>query len=161
MKLTNPRVVVAAAVLLLSVGTSVAGAVSGPGANENSKFVYTEEIVPAGTADTGNLIVNFDEGGQKRFASVDYRLDAVVSAFFGCGCSPQVIGVQYTASQTLMGLAPDDARRVTGSMALDVQGGGGTLGETLLHIDYADVTLTNLVSGHIYRLDAISQDYRG
>ena len=37
-------------------------------------------------------------------------------------------------------------------------GGGGTICGCTLHVDYSNVTLTNLASGHVYRLDPISAD---
>ena len=47
MRMTFGRTIAATALLAFSAGVPVAGAVSGPGANENSKFVYTETIDPA------------------------------------------------------------------------------------------------------------------
>ena len=48
---------------VLSAGISVAGA--------STKFSSTEEVT-----DNGSLVFNFEEGSLKRFASVDYQLDA-------------------------------------------------------------------------------------
>jgi len=170
MRLAFRCVVAAAALLVLSTGISVAGAAPEPGAKTTGKFAYTEEVVypaddstcvpnvgcPSAGSDTGNLVVTFDEGSQKRFVSVDYRLDATVVAYWAaCGCSPQVVGILYEASNTVTGLMPDDKGRVIGNVALEVS----ETGMLLQRIEYTNVTLTNLNTGHVYRLDPISQDY--
>ena len=59
MKRLLAHALVVTGALVLSVGISAAGA--------SSKFVYTEEI----EFPSGSLAVTFDEGGQKRFATVD------------------------------------------------------------------------------------------
>ncbi len=55
-------VLVLTGALALSVGVSVVGA--------STKFSSTEQITGS------NLVVDFEEGSLKRFASVDYQLDA-------------------------------------------------------------------------------------
>ena len=60
-----------AGVLVLSVGISVAAAVT---------KVNSTEIL-----DNGNLALSLEERGMKKFASVDYRLDATASAM---SCDP-------------------------------------------------------------------------
>ena len=73
------RLIASVALLVMCVVAPVAGAVSGPGANENSKFVYTEQL-GAGL----DLVLTFDEGSQKRFESVGYQLDGEASHFQIC-----------------------------------------------------------------------------
>jgi hypothetical protein len=75
-----------------------------------SKLVYTEQIV------SGNLVVAFEEGGQKRLGTVAYRLDANVTREVDSGGGLIVIE-QRSASTTVAGLLPDDKGRVTGELA--------------------------------------------
>jgi hypothetical protein len=143
----------AASLVMLSAGVSIAGAVSGPDANPNSKFVYTEEIV------SSDLVVAFDEGGQKRMVTVEYKLDATVTKEIDCGGGVIAISVD-SASDTVTGLMPDDKGRVVGELTLAAAGGPSPCLQTILRrIDYTDVTLTNVTTGHVYRLDPISQEY--
>jgi hypothetical protein len=62
----------AASLVMLSAGVTMAGAVSGPDQNANGRLDYTEDIVAS------DLVVNFDEGGRRPFLAVDYRLDDLV-----------------------------------------------------------------------------------
>lgn len=151
MRLTFRRAVAAASLLVLSTGISVAGAVPGPGTNDNSKFFYTEEVVST------DLIVNFGEGGQKKLSAVDYRLDATVEVYRECG--GQALAYFYSASNTVTGLVPDDKGRVVGNLVLEGPGTSPCLETTLLRIEYRDMTLTNITTGHVYRLDPITQEY--
>jgi hypothetical protein len=146
--------VVAIAVLVLSLGISTAGAVSGPGANENSKFVYTEEVVAT------DLVLNFDEGSQKRFVAVEYRLDLTVTVERFCG--GQGIATIRAVSDTLT-VVPDERGRALGAFTVD-SGASDTVcacgcGEGTLTVAYFDMTLTNLATGREYRLDPVSQTY--
>ena len=130
---------------LAIAGVSIAGA--------SGKLDYTETIEFPG----GDLVVAFDEGGQKRFDSVGYELTATASAI-SCEAPDHCIGVLSTPIDTITGLVPDDKGRVTGILTLVPTGGGGTICGCTLHMDYSDVTLTNLTTGHVYRLDPISGD---
>jgi hypothetical protein len=121
--------------------------------NPNSKLVYTEQIV------SGNLVVAFDESGQKRLLTVGYALDANVTREVDCGGGLIVIE-QRSVSNSDTGLLPDDKGRVTGELVLDPAWGPSGCVQTIVRrIDYMDVTLTNLTSGHAYRLDPISQTF--
>lgn len=152
MRLTFRRAVAAASLLVLSTGISVAGAVPGPGTNDNSKFFYTEEVVST------DLVVNFGEGGQKKLSAVDYRVDATVEVYRECG--GQAIAYLYSASNTVAGLVPDDKGRVVGNLVLEGPGEPSPCSETtLLRVEYRNMTLTNLTTGHVYRLDPITQEY--
>jgi hypothetical protein len=135
--------VVCASVVLAGT-TSLAGA--------TGKFAYSEEI----QFPSGDLLVVFEEGGQKRFSSVDYRLDATVQAI-SCQDPDHCIATIADLSNTVTGLVPDAKGRVTGNVGLD-RGSGGGICTCTLHMDYTNVTLTNLASGHVYRLDPISAD---
>ena len=134
-------------VLAFSVGTSVAGA--------STKFSSTEVI-----DDNGHLVLAFEEGSLKRFASVDYRLDATAITR---SCDPtgqQCIGQLFDSTDAATVLVPDDGRVGTTLTLSDVNfpsPGPCTCGPH--HVDYSDVTLTNLTTGHVYRLDPISRDY--
>jgi hypothetical protein len=130
-----------AVVLTLSAGISVAGA--------STKFSYTQEIT-----DTGNLVFSFEEGSLKRFASVEYRLEATAIV-----ASPDIAQLfEFDESVTL---TPDDRGRVLDTLTLNVNlspgGGGCTCGGR--RVEYFDMTLTNVASGHVYRIDPISRDF--
>ena len=146
MRLTVTRALGMAVLLSLVAGVSIAGA--------SPKFGSTETIQFPG----GSLVVTFDEGGQKRFSSVDYALTASVVA---TTCTTvngvtQCIETGMQSTDSVTGLAPDNGR-VAGSLTLAATG-GGTVCTCVSHVDYTDITLTNLTSGHVYRLDPISAD---
>ena len=148
MRLTIARALGPTVLLGLVVGISVAGA--------SPKFASTETV----QFPSGNLVVAFDEGGQKRFESVDYRLAATVEA---TSCTTvngetQCVAVLSQPSADATGLLPNDKGRVTGSLALSSGADGGTICSCVTHVDYSDITLTNLTSGHVYRLEQISGD---
>lgn len=140
---------VLAGALVLSMGISAAGA--------SSKFAYSEEI----QFPSGSLVVRFAEASQKRFTSVDYQLTATATA---TACTTldgvtKCIGSLAFPSNTVT-LVPDEKGQVTGSFMLAGSGSvGGGLCECTLHTEYSDVTLTNLTSGHVYRLDPIVGDF--
>jgi hypothetical protein len=136
---------VVAVASVLSAGISAAGA--------STKFAYAEQV-----ADTADLVVSFEEGSLKRFASVDYELTATA---FSMSCSNgQCLGSLHNLSATVR-LTPDAERgRVAGTLILDIPtspvpcGCSGTF-----QVEYTDVTLTDLTTGHVYRLDSISRDW--
>jgi hypothetical protein len=137
------------ALFALFASVSVAGA--------SSKFDSTETIAFPG----GHLVVTFDEGGQRRFSSVDYQLSAtaVVTSCQTVGDVTQCIAGLTFPINTVAGLVPDDKGRVTGSLTLaGTVGGGGTICTCTSHVDYSEIVLTNLTSGHVYRLEPISAD---
>ena len=76
-------------------------------------------------------------------------------AYWACGCSPQVVGILYEASSTVTGLMPDDKGGVIGNVALEV----AEAGMLLQRIEYTNVTVTNLNTGHVYRLDPVNRNY--
>jgi hypothetical protein len=135
-------VLVLTSVVVFSAAISVAGA--------SAKFTFTDEIL-----DNGHLVFNFEEGSMKRFASVDYRLDATATV-----SSPNFAQL-YGGLQASVTLPPDDKGRVGGSLTLSdvslISPQPCTCGP--LHVEYFDMTLTNLTTGHVYRLESISRDY--
>jgi hypothetical protein len=147
--MTFCRAIVAVAVLVLSIGLPVAGAVSGPDANQNSKFVYTQEVVSTAT---NNLLITFEEGSQKRFPSVDYQLDATVDVT-QISCDGQGTAQRLSQHHTVTGF-PDGKGRVAGTFTLEVNASSDQVctGQQV-RIQYFDMTLTNLTSGHVYLLD--------
>jgi len=135
-------VIAALGALALVAGSSLAGA--------SSKFAYTEAIT-----DTGNLSVSFEEAGLKRFDAIDYQLDATASAMYTNTAAQFFPTVSATLSPTVKG-------RVAGTLVttLDLSApSGGICGCGLQRVVYTNVTLTNLTTGHVYRLDSISQTY--
>ena len=116
-------------------------------------LTYREEVI------AGDLIVTLEERGLSRFASVDYRLDATVGVLRFC--NGQGIGHLDSATASAVGLVPDQGGRVVGSLTLEGSGVGGCgccTGSTF-QVEYSDVTLTNLASGRIYRLEPIAESY--
>jgi hypothetical protein len=107
---------------------------------------------------SASLSVTFDEGGQKRFSSVDYRLAA--TAVVTWSCNGQTVAQQQFPTATAS-LSPDERGRVAGAITLTVNlsGGGSCSSAVLARVDYTDVMLTNLSSGHVYRLDPISRTF--
>lgn len=161
MRLVLRRAVAVAALFMLSIGASLAAAAPEGG---TGKLAYTEAVAPG-----GDLTLTFDESGQKRFASVDYQLDATLIATFSsssptCGTEEQTISVLVDPppTATVNGLVPDDKGHVAGpsaSLVLDVSISSPLFCTTSARFDYTDVQLTNLTSGHVYRIDAISQSF--
>ena len=133
-----------AAVVALAVGASSGGA--------SSKFSYSEEVTA-----TGDLVVRFDEMSLKRFVVVDYRLDATADALSASSCATQQI-LQRLFQTATVSLAPDAKGRVTGTLTLDLDVPQVMTCQYLRHVEYTNVTLTNLSTGHLYRLDPISRD---
>jgi len=127
-------VLVLTSVLVLSAGISVAGA--------STKFSSTAGIA------ANDLVLDFEEGSLKRFASVAYRLDGAVLAVY---CDGQGGALLFDT----VALTPDAKGRVSGTLTLDL-GPSGSLCEPH-YVEYTDVTLANLTTGHVYRLDSISQ----
>ena len=123
-------------------------------ASASTKFDYTTSI----NYPTGDLVVVFDEGSLKRFDGVAYRLDA-----FGAMFSPTFGYGAVALVETETPLVPDTSGRVTGSLTTDLHlfefgpcgcsGGGGR------YVEYTDIVLMNLTTGHVYRLDPIRLDY--
>lgn len=134
-------VLVLTGAVVLTAGISVAAA--------STKFSSTAEIT-----DNGHLVVNFEEGSLKRFASIDYQLDATATVQ-----SPNFAQL-YEGLRASLTLAPGDRGRVAGTLSLTdvslISPGPCTCGP--LHVEYFDMTLTNLATGHVYRLDSISRD---
>ncbi len=137
-----------AGVLVFSVGTPFAGA----GTKLNSTQVVD---------DNGHLVLNFEERGLKKFTAVDYRLDATASAMTCDVTGEQCLAGLFNSTVTALGLVPDDKGRVVGTLTLsdvhfptDVPCTCGSR-----HVDYYDMTLTNLTTGEVYSLDPISRDF--
>ncbi len=152
MRLALRSAVAAATLMVLSTGVSVAGALPGPGTNDNSRFFYTEEVVST------DLVVNVGEGGQKKLSAVDYRLGGTVEV--SLECNGQSVAYFYSVVNVVTGLVPDEKGRVLGNLVLQGPGEPSPCSEaTLLRVEYSDVTLMNLTTGHVYSLDPISQDY--
>ena len=148
MRLSIRRALGMTALFTLVAGVSIAGA--------SPKFASAEEI----QFPSGNLVVTFNEGGQKRFSLVDYQLaaTAVATSCTTVNGETQCIAAQTFPTDSATGLVPDDKGRVNGSLTLAPGAGGGTVCGCTLHMDYSNITLTNLTSGRIYRLEPISAD---
>ena len=124
------------------------------GAAASTKFSYTETF---DAVDVANLTVTFQEGSLKRFAAVDYRLDASAEVTWAC-TGGQSVAEQLFPSTSLVGLAPDEKGRVSGSATLDLdRSPAGPCPGVGFDVGYSNVTLTNLATGHTYRLDSIEQ----
>lgn len=119
-------------------------------ASASTKFEYTTSI-----DNTGELVVVFEEGTLKRFDGVAYRLEV-----FGELVTPTRRSGAYGFVDTELPLLPDTNGRVTGSLTT-------TLGLLFLtpcgcsggrYVEYTNIVLTNLATGHEYRLDPIRRD---
>jgi hypothetical protein len=122
-------------------------------AGASTKFASTEEITAA-----GSLVVTFDEGSQKRFPAVEYRLDASALLIIDVDADLQ-FRVVYSPSASVT-LIPDSKGRATGALTLDIdQSGQCQLFRcgTLRYIEYFDIKVTNLTTGKSYPLDNIHQ----
>jgi hypothetical protein len=84
-----------------------------------------------------------------------------LSARCDCDCGVANLAQLYPDLRASVTLAPDDKGRVAGTLTLsDVNlstGGPCTCGGQ--HVEYFCMTLTNLITGHVYRLDSFSRDY--
>ena len=130
-----------AGVLVVSVGTPLAGA--------STKFAYTEQLT-----DAASLVIDFEEGSLKKFLLVDYQLDATeTSRWDSCngGSSAEVNAVNVPLT-----LAPEKGR-TSGNFAVQLPPSGQLCAPQ--HVEYTNMTLTNVTTGHVYRLDSISRDY--
>ena len=134
-----------AGALVLVAGISAAEA--------STKFAYTEEVTQTGTA-----IVRFEEGSLKRFDGLDYQLEATAVATWVSPCGGRLL-IEATFPSVTLALIPDAKGRVSGTLTLDLSPPMVTPCEVLQHVEYTSMTLTNLTTGHMYRLDPISQDY--
>ena len=155
MRLTLRAAVAVVALVLMAVAVSTAGAVSGPGANENSKFVYTENL------NTGfDLVLTIDEGSQKRFESVTYELGFTASFIRFCG--GQGLGTTRTDTKSLS-VTPDQDGRAIGAFTIESNTGGVICGcgcgTGTLTVTYDQMTLTNLATDRTYRLDPVTQTF--
>ena len=119
-------------------------------ASASTKFDYTTSI-----DNNGELVVVFEEGTLKRFDGVAYRLEAL-----GELVTPTRRSAAHGVVDTEPPLVPDTNGRVTGSLTT-------TLGLLFLapcgcgegrYIEYTNIVLTNLATGHQYRLDPIRRD---
>jgi hypothetical protein len=119
-------------------------------ASASTKFDYTTSI-----DDMGELVVVFEERSLKRFDGVAYRLEARAEMV-----TPTRRMLGQALDETESPLAPDTNGRVTGSLTT-------TLGLLFLtpcgcgegrYIEYTHIVLTNLETGHEYRLDPIRRD---
>jgi hypothetical protein len=151
MRTTVPATAAVAALIALACA-SIAYAVSGPDANDNSKFVYSEAIDGA----SSNLTVTFSEGGQKRFAGVDFALSA--TAVVTSTCDGQTVAEQLFPTTSVSGLVPDEKGRVAGAAVLQLNRSPGSICPGVqFRVDYTALVLTNVSSGHVYGLDDVSR----
>ena len=132
------------AMLVVTAGTSNGVA--------SSKFGSTEHVTA-----TGDLVIGFEEMTLKRFEVVDYRLDATAIALLVSPCGTDQI-VQLFPSATVA-VAPDARGRVSGTLTLDLEVPVVTTCQVLRRVEYGDVTLTNLTTGRVYRLDPTSREF--
>jgi len=143
-------------ILALAVGLALSVGVSASAAS--SKFSNTSAI-----DSSGGFIVSFEEGGMKKYSSVDYRLDATADAQWLISVDPpQSIAKRYPATASAA-LAPDENGRISGTLTLDIGQSGGPGGlcgcAPLQHVAYFDMTLTNVTTGRVFRLNPISRDF--
>lgn len=130
-----------AGVLVFSIGTSLAGA--------STRFSYTEQLT-----DARSLVIDFEEGSLKRFATVDYQLDATeISRWESCGGG----SIEVNAVSVVLTDVPVDKGRTTDNFTVALPPSDQLCAPQ--HVEYTDMTLTNVTTGHVYRLDSIRRDY--
>lgn len=138
------RIATVGAVLMLALVSAASVATA------STKFNYTTSI-----DDMGELVVAFEERSLKRFDGVAYRLEARAEMV-----TPTRRMLGQALDETESPLAPDTNGRVTGSLTT-------TLGLLFLtpcgcaegrYIEYTNIVLTNIETGHVYRLDPIRRD---
>ena len=119
-------------------------------AEASGRFAYTAQV-----DDNQDLVVQFDEQALNRFGSVDFELrgDAISQ-------TPN-IGALYEGLTTTLTLVPDQRGRVTGSLFLDIPSSPspGPCGCGGRHVEYFNLTLTNLTNGRVYPLSPVSRDF--
>ena len=140
------RVAIVSAALMVALISAAAATV----ASASTKFDHTTSI-----DNTGELVVSFEERSLKRFDGVSYRLEA-----FGELVTPTRRSGGHALVETESPLVPDTNGRLTGSLTT-------SLGLLFLapcgcgegrYIEYTHIVLTNLATGHVYRLDPIRRD---
>jgi hypothetical protein len=135
-------------VLASSIAFVLVAAFSTAGAS--TRFSHTEEI-----ADDASLVFTVEEGSLKRFATVEYQLDGTASV-----TSPNIATLHENLYANVT-LTPDDKGRVAATLTLSIPFTPSPLpcGCGPRRVDYFDLTLTNLTSGRVYRLDPVSRDF--
>ena len=120
-------------------------------AGASTKFSYSASI-----SDAGFLVVDLEEQGQRRFEGVRYQLNATAT----------VVGtneayVLPTSGQTPTPSIPDDRGRISATVATtdDIFPQVGPCGCGPKVVTYDEITLTNLDSGHTYRLTAVTRTF--
>jgi hypothetical protein len=137
--------------LALTGMLALAGGITAAGAS--TKFAYTEEVTQ-----NGGAIVQFEEGSLKRFMSLDYQLDATQVATLGSHCEPGPLGAIAAEVSATLTLIPDEKGRVSGTLTLALDPPQLIPCQIVPRVEYTNVTLTNLTTGHAYRLDPFSRD---
>lgn len=121
-------------------------------AGASTKFSYTAEVTESGSA-----VVRFEEGSLKRFETVDYRLDATEVATWVSPCGGASLEQSFpSATITLL---PDANGRASGTLMLPLSPPPPVTCPVLQRVEYTSVTLTDLTTGHVYRLGSISRDF--
>ena len=101
------------------------------------------------------LVIDFEEGSLKKFATVDYQLDATeISRWDSCGGGGSI--EVHAVHPDPLTLAPD-AGRTSGNFTVALPPSDQLCAPQ--HVEYTDMTVTNVTTGHVYRLDSISRDY--
>jgi hypothetical protein len=126
----------------LMVGLSSAGA--------GTKFAYTAQV-----EDDEDLVVQFEERKLRGFASVEYQLqgDAIWET--------PTLAALYEGLMGSVTLVPDEHGRASGSLTLDIPSSPSPVPCTCggLHVEYLNLTLTNLTTGRTYPLEPVARDF--
>ncbi len=122
-------------------------------AEASTKFAYAETF---DAVDVANLNVAFEEGSLKRFEAVEYQLDATAVVTWTCAGGQSV--AEQLFPSTSLAVAPDDKGRVSGSATLDLdRSPAGPCPGVGFSVAHSNLMLTNLRTGHVYRLDSIAR----
>ena len=130
-----------------------AGLVAALPAAASGKLAYTEVIAADGT-----LTVSFNEPSQKKASAVGYRLDATATATWTCTDGTTFSNQSFPSNTAT--IVPGGNGHAVGSISVTPQSSSnGCVGTVLQRIDYTNVALTNLTTGHVYPLDSMSRTF--
>src|SRR5262249_4977160 len=109
--------------------------------------------------DAGNLVVSFDDSGNRGYPKVDYKLDATVHATWRCSAD-QTVDAWGNPSTTVTGLVPDAKGRVGGTLGLPPPPPQASCpGAAIKQVEYTFVYWTNLTAHATWGINGASRTF--
>jgi Ca2+-binding RTX toxin-like protein len=109
--------------------------------------------------DAGNLVVTFDDSGNRANPMVDYKLEAMVRATWGCGGSEPVEAIA-NSSTTVTGLVPDAKGHVAGTLKIAPPPPQASCpAAALKKVEYTFVYWTNLTAHATWGINGASRTF--